>query len=330
MLVPTSERDMVCDGGDMHFRLSYVTKDFLFGDAEIKVSDPDKGIDVVYKQRSTDDTPPPFEKKDGLILATCDRKLTERLHTEALSTGILSFKKPAVREVYDDMFDFIGRTLRLARWRTNRRGGPNPIRMATPNSFAWSVDGADWKMVADSISLKIKFLHSTHKWSTDDAQFLQTEVVKGSNEPLGHELLREADVNRESNPRSCLILGVAAAEVGFKQFSSKVLPDTAWLFELPSPPLTEMINRFPWPQLKLRINEQVPAVPDLIVDELKKAVNLRNKVVHLGVANLSPDTLDSILDAVSDFLYFLDGVQSAQTWPFSFVRQNVVSQFKKD
>jgi hypothetical protein len=314
----------------MHFRLSYITKDFLFGDAEIRVSDPNKRIEVVYKQRPTDNTPPPFEKNDGLVLATCDRKLSERLHGEALSSGILSIKKAVVREVYDDMFDFIGRTLRLARWRTNRRGGPNPIRMATPNGFAWSVNRTEWKMVADSLSLKVKFGQSAHKWSTEDALFLQSEVVEGSSEPLGHELLREADVNRESNPRSCLVLAVAAAEVGFKQFASKVLPDTAWLFELPSPPLTEMLSRFPWPQLKLRINDHVPADPELIVDELKKAVNLRNKVVHLGVANLSPDTLDYILDAASDFLYFLDGVQSVQTWPFSFIRHNVVSQFKKD
>jgi hypothetical protein len=88
------------------------------------------------------------------------------------------------------------------------------------------------------------------------------------------------------NPWKYAVLGVAAAEVGFKHFVSRTFPDTAWLLDLPSPPLTEMLNTFPWEQLKLRINDKVPAVPDLMIDELKKAVHLRNKIVHSGVAPL--------------------------------------------
>lgn len=312
----------------MHFRLSYITKDFLFDDTEITVSDQDKGIAIVYKKRPQNSEPPPFEKNDGLIVAVCERNLTERLHNEALSSGVLSRNKEAVLRVYEDMHDCIQRTLRLARWRTNIRSGPNPIRSGTPNYFAWSVDGSDWKMVANSVFPKIRFLYSTHKWSKEDAEFLQTEIIKGSDEPLGHELLREADVNRE-NPRSSLILGVAAAEVGFKQFVSRALPDTAWLLELPSPPLVEMLHRFPWEQIKLRINGKVPAVPDVIIDELKKAITLRNKIVHSGIATLNPETLDSVLDTVSDFLYFLDMLHgNGRTWPFGFIRPNAIGIFK--
>jgi hypothetical protein len=314
----------------MLFRLSYITKDFHLGDAEIKVSDLEKSIEVVYKQRPKDNEPPPLEANDGLIVAVCERKLSERLHSEALSSGILSRKKEAVGKVFDDMYDFIQRTLRLARWRTNIRGGPNPIRMGTTNYFVWSVDGSHWEMVSDSVSLKIKFLHGTNKWSKEDADFLQAEIVKGSSEPLGHELLREADVSRD-NPRSSLTLGVAAAEVGFKQFVSQILPETAWLLELPSPPLIEMLNKFPWDQIKLRINGKIPAVPELIIEEFKKAVNLRNKIVHSGAANLSSETLDSILETVSDFLYFLDMLHgSGHTWPLSFIRPDTVSHFKKE
>lgn len=313
----------------MHFRLSYITRNFLFGDAVISVSDPDKGVEVVLKQRADDGQPPPFEKNNGLIVAVCERNLSERLHKEAVTSGVLSLKKETVKYVFDDMSDFIQRTLRLARWRTNARGAPNPIR--TGHGFMWSVDGSEWKMVADSISLRIKFGYSTRTWSKEDAEFLQTEILKGSSEPLGHELLREADVNRDSNPRSSLILGVAAAEVGFKHFASKALPDAAWLLELPSPPLMEMLNRFPWTQLKLRIYGEVPAIPELIIDEFKKAINLRNKIVHSGVANLTSETLASILDTVSDFLYFLDMLhEDGRSWPVSFIRQDVIKHFKKD
>jgi hypothetical protein len=314
----------------MYFRLSYVTSDFHFGESEIKVSDPDKGITIVLKQRSDDGERPPFQQNDGLIVAICVRDLPERLQNEALTSGALSLRKEAVQKAHDDMWDLIQRTLRLARWRGNTRGGPNPIRSGVPNSFVWFVDGSNWKMVSDYMSIRIKFLSSTHNWSKDDAEFLQAEILKGSSEPLGHELLREADVNSESNPRSSLILAVAAAEVGFKHFASKALPDTAWLLELPSPPLIDMINRFPWSQLKVRINDKTPAVPEMIVDEMKKAVGLRNKIIHLGFANISPETLDSVLRTVSDFLYFLDSVHSNQRWPLNYVRRNIIDHFKKD
>jgi hypothetical protein len=306
----------------MLFRLSYITRDYLFGAAEITASDPDRGIQVVYKNRPKDGEQPPEEAYDGLIVATCERTLAERLHNEAVSSGVLSRNKEAVHKIFDEMQDAIQRTVRLARWKTNAIGGPNTIRMGTPNYFVWSVDGSNWKLVADSIFAAVGFTFNQldRHWSSADADFLQAELVKGTDEPLGHELLREADVNRRSNPRSSLILGVAAAEVGFKQFASKTLPDTAWLLELPSPSLVEMLHKFPWEQLKLRINGKVPAVPESIIEELRKGVTLRNKIVHSGVANLSPDILDSVLDTVKNLLYFLDVLHgSGQHWPLNFI-----------
>jgi hypothetical protein len=315
----------------MNFRLSYITRDFLFGGAEIRASNPDKAIEVVYKKRPNDGEPPPYEESDGIIVAVCERKLVERLHSDAVSSGTLSLNKEAVRQVFNDMTDAIQRTLRLARWKTNAIGGPNPIRVGTVNYFVWSTDGSNWKLVADSIFLKVELHQLDRTWSSADTEFLQAELVKGTDEPLGHELLREANVNRNHNPRSSLILGVAAAEVGFKQFASKTFPDTAWLLELPSPPLIEMLYKFPWEQLKLRINGKVPAVPESIIEELRKGVTLRNKVVHSGVADLSRDTLNSVLDTVKNLLYFLDTLHgSGQHWPLNFISQDVVKSFKQD
>ncbi len=316
----------------MRFRLRYITKDFYFGDAEIKVSDPDRGIEVVYRRLRTDDGEMPrVEFTDGLIVATCERSLSERLQNEAVNSGVLSLKKEAVCNVYDDMYDSIERTLRLTRWRTNARGGPNPIRVAMQSYFAWSTEGSTWNMVADCVSAKFEIEQIDRPWTGEDAAFLQTEILKGTNEPLGHELWREASANRKSNPRSSLILAVAAAEIGFKQFVSKRIPDAAWLMGLPSPPLVEMLNKFPWGQVKLRINDKVPAVPESIVGELKKAVNLRNKIVHSGVANLTFETLDSILTTVHDFLYFRDMLhETGHEWPAKFISPEVIDHFKKD
>ena len=64
---------------------------------------------------------------------------------------------------------------------------------------------------------------------------------------------------------------------------------------------------------------------------MRKGVNLRNKIVHSGVASLSPDTLDSLLETVKNLLYFLDVLHgSGQLWPLNFVGQDVVKPFKRD
>jgi hypothetical protein len=315
----------------MHFRLSYITRDFYFGDAEIKVTDPDKAIEIIYKKRPDEGDRPPHEKNDGLIVATCQRELTERLHKEAVDSGVLSRNKEAVQRVYDDMVDAAQRTLRLARWKTNAVGGPNPIRSTTVEYFVWSIDGSNWKRVSDAVFGKLTLSQIDRDWTSFDAKFLQTEFLKGTTEPLGHELLREAEVNRQSNPRSSLVLGVAAAEVGFKQFVSKTLTDTAWLLELPSPPLVDMIHKFPWEQLRLRINDKVPTAPETITAELKKAVMLRNKVIHSGTVDLTGDTLESILNTVKHFLYFLDVLRgSGHLWPLDFIDRELIKPFLKD
>ena len=125
-------------------------------------------------------------------MALCERKLTERLHNEAVNSGVLSRNKEAVQKIFDDMNDAIQRAVRLARWKTDAIGGPNTIR--TVNHFEWSVDGSNWKLVPDSIFATIgsTLTQLTRSWSSADAEFLQTELVKGTDEPLGHELLRES------------------------------------------------------------------------------------------------------------------------------------------
>jgi hypothetical protein len=197
------------------FRMSYVTRDFYYGNNEIKISNPTKKIEIVLRKRPEGTEPPAIENNDGLIVATCERELPERLQRETEASGALSIKKQAVREVFDDFQDCIVRTLRLLRWRTASEGTPNPIRMETTNYFVWSLDGADWKLVADSIhhatGFEIRQLGSSP--TKEDIEFIQKGLIEGLNEPLGHELLREAVGNRQSNPRSALILAVAAAEV---------------------------------------------------------------------------------------------------------------------
>ncbi len=299
----------------MYFQLRYITADFDFGNKQIRVSHPEKKMDFLLRKRIPDDAPlPPLKPDDGFVTVTCEREITERLQQEAISSGQLSIKKGAIRIVHDDMVNHLRRTLRLIRWRANSHGRPNPLRSGLHDGFRWSLDGIKWKAVADCISMKLS-LHVHPAWRSEDEQFLEAEASSELDEPLGHELLREAWTNRGANPRSSIVLAVAAAEVGFKQFASKVFPDTAWILEsLQSPPLVKMLTElFPWPKLKMQINGKDLTPPESVATTLKKAVLLRNDIVHGRAENLNGKTVNSVLTAVRDLLYFLDAVQG-QPW----------------
>jgi hypothetical protein len=76
-----------------------------------------------------------------------------------------------------------------------------------------------------------------------------------------------------------------------------------------------MFKVFPWPKLTVRINGKVPSIPGSIKSGLKKAVELRNQVVHAGVAKLEAENVDYALTSARDLLYFLDALQG-QKWAF--------------
>jgi hypothetical protein len=132
---------------------------------------------------------------------------------------------------------------------------------------------------------------------------------EGSQQPLAHELFREAAQQKSENPRSCLVLGVAAAEVGFKQLVGGLLPDAKWLADnAPSPPLVTMLKDYlPILPTKGRLNGFKPKVPATLIETLKKAVLLRNDVVHGKTPTIPREkSLQEILEAIHDCLYLFD------------------------
>jgi hypothetical protein len=299
----------------IRFRLEYITREFKFDDARIVVSDPAKRLEATLTKRPAEFASFPTEPDDGLIVGICERRVTDRLCEQAASSGQLSVRQEAVASVHTDIRNFILRTLRLLRWRTKSPGRPYPIRAVV--GFSWSWDGVEWKPVTDYMSLRIKQVENPPILTDAAIEFARTEILGELDEPLGHELLREAWTNQDANLRSAIVIAVAAAEVGFKQFAAKTLPDTAWILEnLQSPPLSKMLDLFPWDKMKLQINGRPVTVPDSIKDELKKAVTLRNEIVHGRSGTLTSDTSESVLYCVRDLLYFLDALTDRKTWAF--------------
>jgi hypothetical protein len=193
---------------------------------------------------------------------------------------------------------------------TGRAGGQhNPF---SHRDMLWSPDGTEWTRLPGFASVSISISGGIPPLSNSTREEIQALVQAGNTEPLGHELYREAWEQQGSNPRSALILGIAAAEAGFKQFLGILVPHARWLAEnAPSPPLVVMLEKY-LPTLPVRntFAGRVLAPPPDILNTLRKGVGLRNELrnelTHRGVASLEHDTLEAVLSAVRDVLWLLD------------------------
>lgn len=309
----------------MHFRARYAIRDIDFLDTTINVSDQTRKIALQIAKISDDEAQPPVAGGQVIATATCQKDAPEPILDEARSSGDLKSRGEWVSQVNDGLTRFVLRSLRLIRWRTNfPTTSHNPILWGP--ELRWSLDGRTWKDYADlrPTGLRLEFT-IRGPWTHEQSEFLNQKMSGELDEPFAHELLREAVANRKTNPRSSLVLAVAAAEIGFKQFVSRLLPDAAWLVEkLPSPELDKMLTQFPWHKLRLEIQGRTPQVPSPIRKKLKKAVELRNKVVHVGESQINAESLDYTLTSVRDLLYFLDALQG-QRWALSFMSEEAIT-----
>ena len=202
--------------------------------------------------------------------------------------------------------DAATRAVKLLVWFCGSADGHNPI--GASKRLAFSADGIEWRQLPRTANFHLKEGFA-ELIMTDAAAAAVDELWQGGiEEPLAHELFREAAAQEDDNPRSCLVLGVAAAEVGFKQLVGSLVPDAKWLADnVPSPPLVKMLRDYlPTLPTKVRLEGAKPRVPTNIIETLRKAVLLRNQVSHGEAPKISSDTLHEILGAIHDCLYLFD------------------------
>ncbi len=241
-----------------------------------------------------------------------------RLVAKILPKPLQVFTEQISKELlgYTDTF------LRTLRWRGSASGPHQPLRRS--GALEWSLDNTAWHYLPEIIEESKPFEFTEMLKVPDDVRSDVEQLVRDDiQEPLGHELLYEAMNLRPDSPRSALILGIAAAEVGFKQCISILAPHTDWLINnLPSPPLIKMLLEYlPTLPVKNTVQGKVLPPPKSIIDELKKGVELRNKAVHSKVESLKYETLRDILWAVRDLLWLLD-YYSGYEWAWKYIRHD--------
>jgi len=215
----------------------------------------------------------------------------------------------------DTLSDYAQRTASVLRWQFGMPGRARPL---SEPRYEFSFDGAEWKPLPYEIPRPERGLIS---WPYDAAAHdgIEAYVQRGRGEPLAHEMYREAIANRIDNPRSCLALAVAAAEVGIKQTAAAAAPAARWLLVRgPSPSAIELLTRY-LPTLPIYKFRGAFVQPTAAMKKnLGAAVTARNALVHAGMFGFTTDSLIELLDSIHDLIWLL-AFYNGQVWALSNV-----------
>jgi hypothetical protein len=169
----------------------------------------------------------------------------------------------------------------------------------------WSIDGQEWHPMPMNITASGRsgVIPPIRDEARED---VQSYLDQGVDAPLSHALWREAWDLRGSTPRSALLIGMAALEVGVKQYISAVLPDTQWLLEeLPAPPVDRLLGDY-IPGLPTLSGTPAHQLDPKVRKVIRDAQNLRNKVAHAGRPDVDRQTLELTLETIRGVLWNLD------------------------
>jgi len=223
-----------------------------------------------------------------------------------------------IEQIRKELVHAIRRSCLVLRWRYSLWGPHDPLRPigAGPE---WSLDGSTWHPLPanpEPRSQEVPQLSPTVSVTSEVQAMLDT----GQDEPLAHQVFREAWDNRFANRRSALVIAVAALEVGIKTFISQLAPSAQWLItNIPSPPIRRLLAEYlPSLETPATIEGKVLAPPKSVLDLIDKALVTRTRVAHATGEDVSHDTLEEMLIAIKDVLWMLDFYGGA-TWAMSHV-----------
>jgi hypothetical protein len=238
------------------------------------------------------------------------------LPTELLPGFIQSF----IDQIREQLHGAVRQVVDVIRWRLGVPGSPDPVTSGW-RSAEWSLDGERWHPLPGSFAIVIRGAPKI-RVDADVHGSLQALLETQRSEPTGHVLFREAWALRDEHLRGALLTGIAALEVGFKDFAAELVPDGEWLLvNIPSPPVVRMLRGFlPTIRVRARIRDEILPPPKSILDLLEKGVSLRNQVAHARALPLKPGTLESILLAIQDVLWLLDYYRGHE-WAWPHIRE---------
>jgi len=247
--------------------------------------------------------------------------------------GVKQERMPFIYSQIDPVFKALGdlmeATITVLRWRSGLTEGlTNPF--LNRREFL-STDGESWFEVHTVRGLKIVMLHPPRQIPLSLESEVAQLVSATREEPLGHQLFREAWNEKKLHPRSALVIGVAAAEVGLKNLIGTLVPQARWLVdEVQTPSIDNMLRKYlPTLPIKAKFHGKTINLPSELCKVLASAFQWRNKVVHAGKTPPSEEELELMLRAIEDFLWICD-VYSGSQWAGQFISSETLAAWKNE
>jgi len=227
--------------------------------------------------------------------------------------------KSFLNHVQKELSDSSKMVISALRWRANKLGPHDPI---STRGMSWSKDNTFWHPAPSKLSARLSVISSATRLTGDAKKDIVDLVTKQYQEPVYHELFREAWGQRNNNPRSSLVTGISSLEVAIKSTIGTLIPGASWLSEnMPSPPIIRLLNEYlPLLPVRNKINNKVLPPPKETVDLIKKGVTIRNQITHIGGKAPADDTLDGILEATRDTMWLLD-YYCGHSWAYQFISE---------
>ncbi|MFC4589889.1 hypothetical protein [Sphaerisporangium corydalis] len=268
--------------------------------------DPDRGpalCTVVVRRR--------IAGKPAQALQDCWKKQSPT--EDALGGAVVISQLPRylsdpLTEVAKASEEAVRRLLWLYRW----RWGLDPHRQPQVKMISsdYSITDGQWRPTPEPDQRWSVGRPYLNQISLRHQESIAHLIDGGLQTPLGHELLAEAEELIYVAPRSCLLISVAAVEVGFKELVSRLVPDAAWLMkETQSPPLIKFLKDY-LPLLprqgRLSDNGDDETISESTIKQVQRAVKMRNDLAHRGHTPIDSEWLRKWLYVSADLLYLFE------------------------
>lgn len=228
-----------------------------------------------------------------------------------LFPGEVEKAKSTAEARLEELRDATTLLIELVRWRLDPDSWAGDSISGGGSFLEWSEDGVEWTSLGDRTERGVMLVPSAAELSEESEQTLLNVVMSGAREPLGREIWHAAlGAHRNLQYRTAIVLAVNAVEVGLKQFIASVVPESEWfVMNAQSPPIAKILTNY-LPSLPGVVKEHLPTKETRTI--LHKAVERRNKMIHVGIDIASPNPVPDreestkVIGAASDLLWLLD------------------------
>lgn len=223
--------------------------------------------------------------------------------------------------------DAVNQVVNTLRWRFGMRGSMHQLENL---ELRYSFDGETWGSISEKWEYRLlEGAVTPPSWyvgleAYDDAQRL---MQRGEYETIGHNLFREAWALRWDNPRSALLVAIAAIEVGTKRCIATLNPSSEKNIRNDQKSVKTLLEET-LPNLRAGMPDDQKLLPlDDMIATVHTGIQARNAFVHRfpgdpkydqALQQLVGPRLDELLVTISDFLWLFD-VYTGHQWARQFV-----------